>query len=383
MGSIAGISGTEKVFVDMANAMTVRGHRVYAVWNDAPGVVPHYPFSADVRQYNLGLGKIRIPLSAKLMREVEKRLRIYRMNPADAFKVRQLAAAVRENVPLNEIDVFVCFEFNSVMAANRLAGGGGRPVAAMVHNSVGNQIARLTPWQRREADKADVYQVLLPGFVAQAKRFLSTEIVCIGNAVPQVEERDCADLAAHRPPFKIVTVGRIEPEQKQTLVLVRAFAEIARDYPDWQLHYYGPVSDAAYHHQIRRYIDHHGLPQQILYGGTTQDVLSVLRTADIFGFPSAHEGFSLALTEAMAAGLPAVGFAAAEGVNDLIEDGVNGLLAKDEAGFAQCLASLMRDAGLRRTLGRAAHESMKVYSPDSVWQQWEQLLAGLVARRRR
>ncbi|WP_274571794.1 hypothetical protein [Neisseria leonii] len=123
VGSIASISGTEKVFVDMANAMTVRGHRVYAVWNDEPGVVPHYPFSADVRQYNLGLGKIRIPLSAKLMREVEKRLRIYRMNPADAFKVRQLAAAVRENVPLNEIDVFVCFEFNSVMVANRLAGG--------------------------------------------------------------------------------------------------------------------------------------------------------------------------------------------------------------------------------------------------------------------
>lgn len=381
IGTIANIAGTEKVFVEMANAMSERGHTVYAVWNDAPGVMPHYPFAAEVRPYNLGLGKIKVPLLAKLLREIGKCCRLDALNRIDEFRAGKLAQAMRAQVPLDQIDVFVCFEFNSVMVANRVAAG-CKPVVAMVHNAIDNQLGKLTRRQLREADQADVYQVLMPGFVAQAERLLNTPVVAIPNTVAQADRAQCADLAGRRAPFTIVTVGRVEPNQKQTHLLIQAFARIAGDFPDWQLHYYGPVGDAAYKRRIDDYVVAQGLAGRIVYGGTTDDVASVLRQADIFGFPSAYEGFGLALAEAMTLGVPAVGFAYADAVKDLIRHGHNGLLAENEADLSQQLAKLMQNPPLRAAFGQAAHEDMKAYRPEAVWRQWEDLLAQQLAKYR-
>ena len=58
ISSIANISGTEKVFVDMANAFTQRGHVVYSVWNDKPGIKPYYLLDEGVRQVNSNSGSL-------------------------------------------------------------------------------------------------------------------------------------------------------------------------------------------------------------------------------------------------------------------------------------------------------------------------------------
>ena len=49
--------------------------------------------------------------------------------------------------------------------------------------------------------------------------------------------------------------------------------------------------------------------------------------AIFFACQAELEGWGLGLTEAMAAGVPAVGFKGCTGVEDLIQDGVTGLLA--------------------------------------------------------
>ena len=89
-----------------------------------------------------------------------------------------------------------------------------------------------------------------------------------------------------------------------------------------------------------------------------------MRQADIFAFPSAYEGFSLALTEAMGAGLPVLGFSDAPSVGELIEHEKTGLLALDEADFTYQLERLMKDRNLRVQFGANAHESMKKYAPE-------------------
>ena len=86
--------------------------------------------------------------------------------------------------------------------------------------------------------------------------------------------------------------------------------------------------------------------------------------ADIFAFPSAFEGFSLALTEANSMGVPAVGFSSAPAINELIEDNVTGFLAKDERDFTQKLSALMKDKKMRIQMGKSAHQAMNKYSPD-------------------
>ena len=84
-------------------------------------------------------------------------------------------------------------------------------------------------------------------------------------------------------------------------------------------------------------------------------VRAVLSAADIFVMPSHWEGWGLALGEAMAAGLPAVG-SDVPAVRELIADGQTGLLVppRDPGALAEALRRLAGDAELRRRMGAAA-----------------------------
>lgn len=115
--------------------------------------------------------------------------------------------------------------------------------------------------------------------------------------------------------------------------------------------------------------------------GVTKEAVSVLKNADILAFPSASEGFGLSLTEANAAGLPAIGFAEAPAVNELIQDGVTGYLAADEKDFTHKLQLLMSNQQELVRMGQNAHKAMKAYAPDIVWGKWEQLLTDLTHKR--
>jgi glycosyltransferase involved in cell wall biosynthesis len=76
--------------------------------------------------------------------------------------------------------------------------------------------------------------------------------------------------------------------------------------------------------------------------------------ADIFVLPSRSEGFSNAIIEAMAAGLPVV--ATTVGGNaEAVEDGVTGFLIppEDSLALAAAIALLVSDPSLANTMGMA------------------------------
>lgn len=349
IASISNVSGAEKVFVDMANRFVKEGHIVYSIWNDEPGVVPYYSFSPKVRQVNLGLGKIKAPIKYKFIREVAKGLHLNVTNYVDRYKTEKLCQSIQEKIKISDIDVMICYEFNSIMVANKLANG-KIPVVAMCHNSV---------------DKA--------------KKLLNTDIYYIPNVVNPIPDNAIADLSADKTIYKIIMIGRIDRYQKRSLIAIKSFLEIAAHFPNWELHFYGPITDSKYKKEIDEYIESHDLHHQVIYEGITDNSIGVLHDADIFAFPSAFEGFSLALTEANSMGVPAVGFSSAPAINELIEDNVTGFLAKDERDFTQKLSALMKDKKMRIQMGKAAHQAMNKYSPDEVWGMWLRLLNRLVA----
>ena len=169
---------------------------------------------------------------------------------------------------------------------------------------------------------------------------------------------------------------------KRPHLLIEAFIKIAAEFPDWTLELWGAEDNKRYQKDLQAMIDAAGLAERILFCGTTMDVSAVLADADLCVAPSAYEGFSLAHTEAMSMGLPLIGYKNCVSVNELIYDGVNGLLADDGAdGLAEKMALLMRDRDLRVKMGMAARESMRVYAPENIWAQWEKLMERVVSHR--
>lgn len=71
--------------------------------------------------------------------------------------------------------------------------------------------------------------------------------------------------------------------------------------------------------------------------------------SDLYLTPARLEAFGIAALEARTAGLPVLA-RADTGVADFVADGVNGMLAEDDAALAAALATLVTDSGLRQRI---------------------------------
>lgn len=102
--------------------------------------------------------------------------------------------------------------------------------------------------------------------------------------------------------FVIGTVGR-SVEGKRQLELLKAFHQFAANHAN---SYLVIIGDGELHHELRSYVLDNGLEQRVFLPGLIPNAVNYLRALDLFVFPSEHEGFGMALLEAMALELPAV-----------------------------------------------------------------------------
>lgn len=153
------------------------------------------------------------------------------------------------------------------------------------------------------------------------------------------------------------SIGRAEAVKAWDL-LVRAFADVADAVPALRLVLAGgvaPPGAGGYYDGILRYLESRGLRDRVRFTGHLQDLSDVLSASDFFVLPSRSEGCSLALLEALSAGLPCVATrvgAAAE----LIREGENGLLVdrEDVTALAGAMRRLASDHRLRDAMSSQA-----------------------------
>jgi L-malate glycosyltransferase len=100
-----------------------------------------------------------------------------------------------------------------------------------------------------------------------------------------------------------------------------------------------------------------GVAEWTQFLGTRHDVPEILKALDLCVMPSLWEGLSVAMLEAMAAGLPLV-ISDVSGVSQVIGDNRYGLKvpAGDARALADAIAGLAADPARRRALGAAARE---------------------------
>src|SRR4051794_34739374 len=103
-----------------------------------------------------------------------------------------------------------------------------------------------------------------------------------------------------------------------------------------------------------------GIAGQVRFLGRREDVPQLLAACDVFALPSLYEGSSLAVLEAMAAGIPVVS-SAIGGTDEVIEGGRSGLLVPpgDSDALAAALRRVLGDPGLRTSLAARARERVE------------------------
>jgi GalNAc-alpha-(1->4)-GalNAc-alpha-(1->3)-diNAcBac-PP-undecaprenol alpha-1,4-N-acetyl-D-galactosaminyltransferase len=177
----------------------------------------------------------------------------------------------------------------------------------------------------------------------------------------------------------IVAAGRLV-YQKGFDLLLRAFAEVATDFPAWRLQIFGDGPDKE---ALDALINELGLMDRAFLHYEARIGAWLYQPASIFVLPSRYEGFPNSLAEAMAQGFACASFDCPGGPAMLIQDKVNGLLVRsnDVAQLAKALQRLMQDRELRYRLGSAAMRITDTYSSAVIKKMWTEVIGeALMAR---
>lgn len=374
--------GLAKSVCSFSNAMIQRDHSVTLVYVDGIDGEFFYQIDPQVEIFDLCRMNdrvIKFPKRYKIAREILHPIDIRRARDLnDRFMSKYLLDNVKKVLELSNPDIIVTFQ----PAASRIFLCDLETQIPVITSSAGDPEDYFHTYPVGELpalEKSAACQVLLPSFINALKsRFPNLIVEDIGNVVPQFEP---VDLNLEKSIHKIIFIGRLIRNHKQPHLLIEAFNKIHRDSSaqNWIVELWGSGSDSRFGRELQDMIRKYDLESKVFIKRTTHDVEEVLRLGDIFAMPSRYEGFGLSLAEAMSIGLPAIGFKSCSAVNELIVDSKNGFLCDDGFDdFAEKMLQLIKDRSLRVELGSRAHESMKQYRAEIIWDKWESLIRGVV-----
>ena len=349
--------GAERVFTSVVNGLVVRGHHITVLTWDRPDSEAFYPLDSRADWVRLGVGRVD---HSATFRETVKRIR-----------------AMSRAVSAHEPEVVVAFMHSMFIPLGLAMIGTGIPMIASEHivpahyakRPLQRALLRLTPYLAQRINAVSEQAM------AQYPAALRANMVVMPNLMQahtmSVMRADTA--GANRPRKVLLAVGRLA-EQKDHATLIKAFALIACRLPDWDLRI---VGDGECRDFLQRLIASVGIEGRVSLPGATKDVGSEYTNAQLFVMPSLYESEGLALIEALALGLPAVGFADCPGVNLLIRPGRNGVLVSGPnrvRALAEALERLMTDERVRLNLIPSEAVPLGVNDPDAVLNLWEDLL---------
>jgi len=355
--SLENVGGAERVLVDLANGFVDRGKVVTVLSYDEPEVKSFYELDSRVEWLPLGIGSTS--KSAKLIETLER--------------IRALRRVITKRRP----GVVIGFMHSMFIPLGLALLATPIPLIASEH---------IVPEHYKSRPLEKILLYLVPLFakritcVSKQVRssyspFLQRKMVSVVNPV-NIDACGQAAVSGQQRPRKILlTVGRLAP-QKDHVTLLEAFAQIADHLPTWDLRI---VGDGELRQELESKVAELGLGERVFLPGSIKDIAAEYLAAQLFVQPSRYESFGLTTAEALAHGLPAVGFNDCKGTNQLIIPGVNGDLADGYGdrvtSLAHTLKALMADDTLRVSLSRRTGDTLNDYQLENVLNCWETIIS--------
>lgn len=351
------LGGAERIMADLAGEFQSAGAKVTlltAQWD------PQWPREIVHR----GVRVVRLPQPAlrwwgtwQYMRALAGWLRAERAN-YDLVLVSML-----------KHDAYAALEVGRALSAPVVLRAEGAGLTGDVHWQLANRFG----WRiRRRAYGAD--GVVAPSLVIQrelvASGYQRTRVHYIPNGVraarprsPETRLAARGALAEAHPqltasgtaPVAVYT-GRLH-EAKGIQYLIAAWTSVSERLPDARLWI---VGDGPYRGALDQQIADLGLDGRVILCGAFDSVDDFLAAADLYVLPSLEEGMSLALLEAMAAGVPVIATDIPAN-QPLVEHEQEGLLVppRDDKSLAEAIVRLFGDHELAQRLTAAARSRVE------------------------
>ena len=168
----------------------------------------------------------------------------------------------------------------------------------------------------------------------------------------------------------IVAIGRLV-EPKGYPYLLRAFAKVMAEIP-CRLIIIGEGRDRK---SLEKLVQQVGIERQVEFLGFQKNPFKYLARSDIFVLSSLWEGFALVIMEAMACGVPVIATRCPSGPEEIITDGVNGLLVPvaDETALAKAMLRLLNDKHLATRLAQAGRKRVEAFDVAKYVKEYEAL----------
>jgi glycosyltransferase involved in cell wall biosynthesis len=161
--------------------------------------------------------------------------------------------------------------------------------------------------------------------------------------------------------FELGYVGRISAEKNVRFLKTLEDGLVARGAPPFRIVVVGHGSEKPWLEENLR----HGAFPGVLKG---EDLSRAYANFDLFVFPSFTDTYGNVINEAMASGAPCI-VTTGGGPKYLIQDGVTGVVARDEQHFIATVFDLMNDRERHAAMRRAAREHAVANSWDRVFER--------------
>lgn len=347
-----GRGGTENVGQMMANAMARRGHEVHIFTFDDKNRPSTWP--------------------------LEEGISLHRLPEGEGSHVVQQAVFAVADVSL---DLLVGLHMNRtfgvyVKVAHKLQ----LPLVLSEHIDP-RFPERLGRFPRAEREVvfsgADGIHLLVEDFRDTLPDFLHERVQVIPNTVPPAKKMACpaGDFGSRKI---LLGVARLMP-RKNMNILLEAFSTLATEFDDWDLVIVGDGPERA---SLEASAEACGMADRVILAGHSDSIYQYYEEAQLFAIPSYFEGQPLTVLEAMAHGLPCLGFEFCHGVAAEVVHDQTGFLARgsfEHGSFVRDLRLLMSDATLRKRFGEAGlRRYEEQFGEELIEQRWEALFRKVV-----
>ncbi|MFC7530580.1 glycosyltransferase family 4 protein [Actinoplanes sp. GCM10030250] len=364
--NVYGVGGTNRTVINLATELSKRHHveivsilrRLERPMLDIPDRVPVIGL-VDLRSRAADTRDPRVSQMSDLVPPEEEFYRFYS---------RLTDERITNYLRRTPYDVVVGTRSALNLAVARLGRPGSVRIAqehmtqALIPESVHEQMRHWYPQLAAvttvtEADAAAVREVLGDG---------APPVHAIPNSVPEP-----AVAPASGTSKIVVAAGRLD-EIKRYDLLVRAFAKVVTERPDWTLRIYGSGGQSR---PLGTLIADMGMHNHVFRMGSYTPLDAEWVKGSIAAVTSDKESFGMTIVEAMRCGLPVVSTDCPVGPAEIIRDGEDGLLVPtgDVDAIAAGLLRLMNDDDLRARMGATAHVNSGRYDPVAIAGDYERL----------